>query len=82
MVVGVHGHDASLQVGLVQDRELCLEGTLMYQREDVERAIALLRDGTVDLGPMIGARFALAEAAQAFAHAASGGAVLKVILVP
>ena len=82
MVVGVHGHDASLQVGLVQDRELCLKGTLMYQREDVERAIALVRDGTVDLGPMIGARFPLGEATQAFAHAAGGGAVLKVILVP
>ena len=82
MVVGVHGHDASVQVGVVQDHELCLKGTLMYQREDVERAIALLRDGTVDLGPMIGARFPLAEAAQAFGHAASGGAVIKVILVP
>ncbi len=82
LLVGVHGHDASLQLRLVLDRELCLKGTSMYQREDVERAIALLHDGTVDLSPMIGARFALAEAAQAFDHAAGGGAALKVILVP
>ena len=62
--------------------ESCLRGTSTYQREDVERAIALLHDGTVGLSPMIGARLALVEASQAFDHAASGGAVLKMILVP
>ena len=62
--------------------ESCLRGTSTYQLEDVERAIALLHDGTVGLDPMIGARFPLAAAAQAFDRAASGGAVLKVIPTP
>lgn len=82
LVVGVHGRDATLQAGLIQDRELRLQGALMYQRADVERAIALLEGGALDLGAMIGARVPLAEAARGYELAALGGAVLKVLLVP
>lgn len=82
VVVGVHGRDAAVQVGWIQDRELRLQGSLMYQRRDVERAIALLEDGTIDLDGVIGARLPLADAAEAFATAARGGSVLKVIVVP
>jgi len=82
LVVGVHGRDAALPVGLVQDRELRLQGTLMYQGRDFVRAIDLLASGTLDLAPMIGARLPLMQAAEAFATAERGGAVLKVVLVP
>jgi L-iditol 2-dehydrogenase len=82
LVVGVHGHDAALQVGIIQDREICLKGTLMYQSEDFARAIDLLERGAVDVGPMIGARVPLERAAEGYATAERGGAVLKVLLVP
>jgi L-iditol 2-dehydrogenase len=82
LVVGVHGHDAALQVGIIQDREICLKGTLMYQHQDVARAIELLERGAVDVGPMIGARLPLAQAEEGYRTAERGGAVLKVLLVP
>ena len=82
LVVGVHGHDACLPMGLVQDRELRLQGTLMYQSRDFARALELMTAGGLDLAPMIGARFPLARAAEAYALAAGGGDVLKVLLVP
>lgn len=82
LVVGVHGHDAALPMGLVQDRELRLQGTLMYQSRDFDRALELMTTGGLDLAPLIGARFPLARAAEAYALAAGGGDVLKVLLVP
>ena len=82
MVVGVHGRDARIQAGWIQDRELRLQGTLMYQRPDVARAIDLIATGALDLGAMVGARYPLAEAAEAFVAASAGGSVLKVLLIP
>jgi len=73
LVVGVHGHDAALQVGIIQDREICLKGTLMYQSQDFARAIDLLERGAVDVGPMIGARVPLERAAEGYATAKPGG---------
>jgi threonine dehydrogenase-like Zn-dependent dehydrogenase len=51
----------------VQDRELRLQGTAMYTREDVERAIALIDDGLIPLHRLITAEFPLAQAAERFA---------------
>jgi L-iditol 2-dehydrogenase len=56
IVVGVFGEKPRLDMGLVQDRELNLHGTLMYKREDYERAVELIRVGpdhhrTVDVSP-------------------------------
>jgi len=56
LVVGVHGRDVPIQAGLIQDRELRLQGSLMYQRQDFELALELLADGKVDVSPFIGAR--------------------------
>jgi 2-desacetyl-2-hydroxyethyl bacteriochlorophyllide A dehydrogenase len=82
MVVGVHGQDARVQAGWIQDRELRLQGTLMYQRPDVVRAIDLIATGALDVSAMVGARYPLDAAPEAFALAAGGGAVLKVLLIP
>ena len=82
MVVGVHGHDPAVQAGWIQDRELRLQGTLMYQGPDVVRAIDLIATGALDLSATVGARYPLAAAPEAFAAAAAGGGVLKVLLVP
>lgn len=82
LVVGVHGRDARIQAGWIQDRELSLKGALMYGRRDVERAIDLLASGALDLEGLVGARVPLEEAARGFAIAARGGDVLKVLLLP
>lgn len=57
IVVGVFGKAPVVDLGLVQDRELSLVGTLMYQKRDYERAIELAAAGKLCLNPMITHRF-------------------------
>ncbi len=57
IIVGVFGEVPRVDLGLVQDRELVLKGTLMYQREDYERAVELVGRGAVNLAPMITHRY-------------------------
>ena len=45
VVVGVFGEKPRIDMGLVQDRELNIRGTLMYQRQDYERAVELIASG-------------------------------------
>ena len=53
VVVGVFGKKPEVDLGLVQDRELSLVGTLMYQKRDYERAIELVAGGKLRLNEMI-----------------------------
>lgn len=57
VVVGVFGEKPRLDMGLVQDRELNLHGTLMYKREDYERAVELLESGQVITKPLMSRHF-------------------------
>jgi L-iditol 2-dehydrogenase len=66
IVVGVFGKKPLVDLGLVQDRELSLVGTLMYQRKDYERAIELIAEGKMCLDPMITHRFAFEEYLKAY----------------
>lgn len=68
IVVGVFEKDASVNMGLVQDRELSLIGTLMYQRSDYEKAIDLIEAGDVSLDPLISEFFDFTEYAKAYLH--------------
>jgi L-iditol 2-dehydrogenase len=52
VLVGVYGERPRLDVGLVQDRELNLVGTLMYKYEDFTRAVELMAAGRVVTGPL------------------------------
>lgn len=53
VVVGVFGEKPSVDLGLLQDRELSLIGTLMYQKKDYETAIELARAGKLCLEPLV-----------------------------
>jgi L-iditol 2-dehydrogenase len=57
VIVGVFGKKPEVNLGFVQDRELSLVGTLMYQKKDYERAIELVANGRLQLGPMVTQRF-------------------------
>jgi len=57
IVVGVFGRKAEVDLGLVQDRELRIIGTLMYRQEDYDQAIDLLCYGQVRLKPLVTHRF-------------------------
>jgi L-iditol 2-dehydrogenase len=57
MVVGVFGEKPRVDLGLVQDRELNLRGTLMYQRADYEQAVALIASGVLKTQPLFSKHF-------------------------
>jgi 2-desacetyl-2-hydroxyethyl bacteriochlorophyllide A dehydrogenase len=75
VVVGVPRGPVEVPLHLVQDHELRLQGTAMYVREDVERAIALIASGEVPAERLVTASFGLEDAPEAFRVAASGEAV-------
>lgn len=81
VVVGVFGKKPVVDLGLVQDRELTLRGTLMYQKVDYERAIELAASGALHLDEMITARFAFRDYLRAYeAIEAAHGNSLKVMI--
>lgn len=61
IVVGVFGDKANIDLGLVQDRELRLIGTLMYQEKDYIKAIELIGQGRIVLKPLITNHFAFKD---------------------
>lgn len=70
MVVGIAAGPTSIPLHLVQDREIAVIGSLMYVREDVERAITLLASGAVAAEELITSVHPLDRAADAFAASA------------
>ncbi len=66
IVVGVFGEKPRVDLGLVQDRELELIGTLMYRREDFVEAITLVQKGLIRLNPLITHRFPLVDYDKAY----------------
>jgi len=81
VIVGVFGAKPKVDLGLVQDRELSLVGTLMYQQPDYELAVELAAGGKLALDKMITHRFPFDRYLDAY-HAieASGGNYLKVMI--
>ena len=68
VIAGVFGDMTTVNMGLVQDKELNLIGTLMYVREDWHDAIRFVSGGAIVLEPLMSAHFPLSELAQAFKH--------------
>lgn len=81
IVIGVFDKKPAVDLGLVQDRELSLVGTLMYQKKDYERAIELVSNGKLYLDQMITHRFAFKDYLEAYkAIESSGGKYMKVMI--
>ena len=81
VVEGVPRDPVQVPLPLLQDRELRIQDTAMYTREDVERAIALIAVGDVPAGRLVTAEFPLDQAAEAF-EAAATGSEIKVHVKP
>ncbi|MFA9452515.1 MAG: zinc-binding dehydrogenase [Candidatus Aminicenantaceae bacterium] len=81
IVVGVFGERPMVDLGQVQDKELRLIGTLMYQAQDYHTAIELIRSGGVLLDPLITRRFPLEQYAAAYKYIEEyGDHSLKVLI--
>ena len=68
VVVGVFGDTPQVDMGTVQDRELRLIGTLMYQEPDWKKAIELIGSGEVKLGPLVTNHFPFADFKKAYEY--------------
>jgi 2-desacetyl-2-hydroxyethyl bacteriochlorophyllide A dehydrogenase len=66
VVVGVFGEKPRVAMGLVQDRELMLIGTLMYRYPDYERAVAMISSGEVLTSPLETEHFPFEKYADAY----------------
>ena len=81
VVVGVFGRKPEVDLGLVQDRELSLVGTLMYQQRDFERAIQLVTEGQLCLDQLISGRFSFREYLRAYQEIEEArGSIMKVLI--
>ena len=67
IVVGVFGDRPLIDLGLVQDRELEVRGTLMYQRQDYEDAIRCLAEGGITVDPLLTKTFSFRRYPEAYA---------------
>jgi L-iditol 2-dehydrogenase len=82
VAVGVFGQKPVVDVGLIQDRELSLVGTLMYQRVDYERAIELISGGKLHLDEMISHHFPFSAYMKAYQTIEEAqGNIMKVMIV-
>jgi len=66
VVVGVFGDKPRVDLGLVQDRELTLVGTLMYQEKDYRTAVSLLEAGKIELDALITNRYPFEQYLEAY----------------
>jgi 2-desacetyl-2-hydroxyethyl bacteriochlorophyllide A dehydrogenase len=81
IVVGVFGEKPRVDLGLVQDRELNLHGTLMYKRPDYERAVELIASGQVKTNPLFSKHFNLDDYLAAYEFIeAQGDQTMKVFI--
>jgi 2-desacetyl-2-hydroxyethyl bacteriochlorophyllide A dehydrogenase len=68
VVVGVGAPGTTpVRLDLIQDREIRIEGTLMYVADDFRTAISMIAAGVVDVGEMVTATYPLDRAEEAFA---------------
>jgi len=81
VIVGVFGEKPVVNLGFVQDRELNLIGTAMYQKTDYEGAIELVTSGKMRLGELLTHHFAFDDYLQAY-HTIerSNGDYMKVMI--
>jgi len=68
VVVGVFGDKAQVDLGLVQDHELRLIGTAMYQTRDYLEAIELIQNGAIQLKPLMTDHFDFDDYEKAYTY--------------
>ncbi|WP_142212687.1 zinc-binding dehydrogenase [Streptomyces sp. SLBN-118] len=82
VVVGVGAAGTTpIRLDLVQDREIRIEGTLMYTAADYRTAMSLIASGAVDTDELVTASYGLDDAAKAFTASADPEQVKVLVTV-
>jgi L-iditol 2-dehydrogenase len=68
IIVGVFGDYVNINMAAIQDRELRLIGTLMYQRNDFLKAIELIENKKINLDPILTCYFDFKEYKKAYEY--------------
>jgi len=68
VIVGVFAEKPAVDIGLVQDKELRLIGTLMYQKKDYLAAIDLIQTGKIHIDPLVSKHFPFTKYPQAYKY--------------
>jgi threonine dehydrogenase-like Zn-dependent dehydrogenase len=80
VVVAIHGAGRTVDLHRFFWRELTMLGARVYERTDYDRAVQLIRRGTVPADRLISRVEPLDRAADAFQALTEGGAVMKVLV--
>ncbi|MGQ9801868.1 MAG: zinc-dependent alcohol dehydrogenase [Candidatus Saccharicenans sp.] len=81
IVVGVFDEKPGIDIGLVQDKELKLLGSLMYKAEDYQTAIRLISSRKIRLKPLMSRTFSFEDYPEAYHFLEkSGDRVMKVFI--
>lgn len=81
VMVAVYAERPRVNLGLVQDRELHLVGTLMYKHEDFVQAVDLIASGRITLAPLESRHFPLEQFSEAYTFIdQSADRVMKVFI--
>ncbi len=72
VVIGVPEGSVTIDLPIVQDREIAMIGSAMYVAEDVHRAIHLVESGAVRAEDIVTSRYPLEKVGEAFAAAENG----------
>lgn len=81
VIVGVFGEKPRVDLGLVQDRELNLLGTLMYRKQDYRRAVELIASGDIITAPLLSKHFSMDNYIEAYRFIdAQGDKTMKVFI--
>jgi L-iditol 2-dehydrogenase len=73
VVVGVFGKKPTVDLSLVQDRELSLVGTLMYKAEDYKDAVSLASTGKMALDRLVTDRYEFKDYIEAYRYIEKAG---------
>jgi len=66
ILVGVFGEKPRVDLGLVQDRELNIAGTLMYRKKDYQHAVELIASGDIVTDPLVSRHFPFSDYSDAY----------------
>lgn len=81
VVVGIASEDVTVPLAEIQDKQLRIQGTAMYTREDYHHSTRMLLDGFVNADSIVTTTLPIERAAEAFARAEDGQQVKVHLLI-
>jgi threonine dehydrogenase-like Zn-dependent dehydrogenase len=82
LVVALVGHDITIDIDKVVQKEIKIKGSFAYALEDTRQAFELLASGTAKMQPLISGAYPLGKLEDAFADQLEKGTSIKVMIKP